>query len=274
MFKDNAISKGKHTPVKYETTLNKNDGKIIIVEISAKDVLFENKEAIQLLIRDISEEKKAQIDLKESEERFRILSNASFEGVIIHEKFKIIDVNKAFIELTGYSRRELIGKNAFLLLPKESQEKVRKNVEINYAKPYEVTITKKDGTPLTTEMFGKQMPYKDRDVRVVSVRDVTQQKLAEKEKLQREKLQGVLELAGAACHELNQPLQAISGYAEIALMNLSGNEFLSESLEIITQQIERMSNITSKLQNITQYETKSYLDGKIIDIDKASKKNK
>ncbi len=87
----------------------------------------------------------------------------------------------------------------------------------------------------------------------------------------KERMQGVLEMAGAICHELTQPLQAISGYA--ILMNQLNSE--TKSREDLTRkmidQIERLKGLTHKLMSLTRYETMKYPGGgKIIDIKKSS----
>ena len=93
----------------------------------------------------------------------------------------------------------------------------------------------------------------------------------EEERLQKAKLQGVIEMAGAACHELNQPLQSVAGYAHSLLNDLSAGSPMFEKMKEIKEGIHRAGQITKKIMNITKYETKEYIDGsKIIDIDKAS----
>jgi hypothetical protein len=85
------------------------------------------------------------------------------------------------------------------------------------------------------------------------------------------KLQGVIEMSGAVCHELNQPLQAISGYSELILLDLDNEHPLYGKICALKKQIGRMGGITAKLMNITHYESKAYSRGKIVDIDKASR---
>jgi PAS domain S-box-containing protein len=107
---------------------------------------------------------------------------------------------------------------------------------------------------------------------VAILSDLTEKNRAAQHRMQKEKLEGVLEIAGAVCHEFNQPLQAISGYTELMAMKLEGHEALSY-IDQFTAQIERMRNITNKLQGLTRYETKDYSGNtKIIDIQKASEK--
>lgn len=85
------------------------------------------------------------------------------------------------------------------------------------------------------------------------------------------KLQGVIEMSGAVCHELNQPLQAVSGYSELVLLGIEREHPLYVKVYAIHEEVGRMGSITAKLMNITHYESKAYSRGKIVDIDKASR---
>jgi len=93
-----------------------------------------------------------------------------------------------------------------------------------------------------------------------------QKTLAEKEKLK-----GVIEMSGAVCHELNQPMQVVSGISEMLMMDVQDDNLLLGNIKTIKEQIYIMGEITKKLMRVTKYETKDYLKGKIIDIDKAIK---
>ncbi len=107
---------------------------------------------------------------------------------------------------------------------------------------------------------------------VAILSDLTDKNRAAQNRMQKERLEGVLEIAGAVCHEFNQPLQAISGYTELMAMKLEGHE-AHAYLDKLTDQIERMRDITNKLHGVTRYETKNYAGNtKIIDINKASEK--
>ena len=89
---------------------------------------------------------------------------------------------------------------------------------------------------------------------------------------ERDKLQGMLEMAGAVCHELNQPLQSVSAFSELLLMNLGDNDPNLEMLKNIRGGIERLGKLTRKIMNITRYQSKPYLGkSKIIDIEAASR---
>jgi len=103
------------------------------------------------------------------------------------------------------------------------------------------------------------------------MRDITDRKKAEEERLHREKLKSVIETAGAACHELNQPLQALMGFSDLLLQNVSSATLSAKWAERIRSQCERMGEITHKLNHITHVEVQDYLEGqKIVDLGKSS----
>jgi len=106
---------------------------------------------------------------------------------------------------------------------------------------------------------------------LVRIRTHLRLKKAEKERLQKEKLKSILELAGAVCHELVQPLQTISGLSEILLLTVNKDDPMHEKISEIRRQVKRMVEIIKKLRGITRYETKYYAgESNIIDIVKSS----
>jgi len=88
--------------------------------------------------------------------------------------------------------------------------------------------------------------------------------------LEKEKLQVIFEMTGAICHELTQPMQAISGNSELMLMSIQKNNPLYRNIKAIKEQVERMGDITRKLKRVTRYKTKDYINSKIIDLDSAA----
>lgn len=118
----------------------------------------------------------------------------------------------------------------------------------------------------------KARPDLDRDVIYCVAQDVTDLKEAERRRLEGERLKAAISTAGAVCHQLNQPLQVIA--AKIELMQLKPNPAnLATDLQGLLKEIERMADITHRLQNITDYKTIEYIDDiRILDLEKSSSK--
>ena len=84
--------------------------------------------------------------------------------------------------------------------------------------------------------------------------------------IERERLNGVVEMAGAVCHELNQPLQVIASATELLLMDLGEDAPQYLDVQTIGKQVARIGELTRRMMDITAYRTRDYLSGKIIDI--------
>ena len=131
------------------------------------------------IFQDISSRKRDEQALRESEERFRALHNASFGGIVIHDQGIILDCNQGLVEQTGYSLDELIGMDGFALIAPESLEVVKDNIRRGYEQPYQVVGLRKDGSRYPVSIRGTIIPYKGRKVRVTEFRDITEYKRLE-----------------------------------------------------------------------------------------------
>ena len=123
--------------------------------------------------------------LRESEERFRGLSNASLEGVMIHDQGAILDANAAFAWLFGYERpEEHIGKYGLdSIIAPESRARVLDRLQRHETGLLELTCVRKDGTTFAAETDSRPVWYLGHNASVVSCRDVTERKRAEGERL-------------------------------------------------------------------------------------------
>jgi len=113
-------------------------------------------------------------------------------------------------------------------------------------------------------------PFDTRSL-MVSIEIALHRHHSESERIYREKLQAVIEAAGAVCHELNQPMMAISGNAELLMEVVDPSDPHYAGIAKIKAQVDRMGAITRKLMSITRYETRPYASGeRIVDLDKSS----
>ncbi len=129
---------------------------------------------------DITQRKQIEQGLKESQERYRALHDASFGGIFIHDQGIVLDCNQGLSDMTGYTFDELIGMDALnTLVAPGWREMVTKNIAAGFDQPYEAEGIRKDRTIFPLYIHGKNVPYKGRIVRSVEYRDLTEKKIAE-----------------------------------------------------------------------------------------------
>lgn len=105
--------------------------------------------------------KLAKVALEECEERFRILMEATKEGVVIHDRFKIIETNPAFAELFGFKLADILGRDVLEFIAPQSRNLIMDKLLAGDAGPYEVSGRRKDGTPVALEFCSKVIPRGD-----------------------------------------------------------------------------------------------------------------
>jgi len=123
---------------------------------------------------------RAEEALRESEERLRRLSEAAFEGIVIHDEGVLLSANDQFCEMFGYQPDELLGKQMIpLTLAPESRDIVRQQIATGSLGPYEVVGLKKDGSRFPIEVRARKTAHEGHRIGVAVVRDITERKQAE-----------------------------------------------------------------------------------------------
>ncbi len=228
----------------------------------------------------ITVRREAEAALRESEERFRIMAVTATDPIVILDRDGcIVYWNSAAEKVFGYTGSEAMGREAHFLVSPRDCETYRQGFHSFKetgnggltGNRFELRGVRKNGTEFSVELSVSAFHLKGLWYAMGIARDISERRQAEEERLRRERLQGVLEMAGAVCHELNQPMQGVLGYTELLAADIPADHSLQRDLAKIMHLIVKMGEITKKLMSITRYETQDYPEGKrIIDIHRSS----
>ncbi|MBW2574465.1 MAG: PAS domain S-box protein [Deltaproteobacteria bacterium] len=262
------------------------DGRKLLLEWHGRQMFKDNGELdyIWCLGIGITMRKKKEQELVKSEEKLNAIIRTVPDIIYRLDTRGRITFISDSVKQYGYQPEDLLGKYLLDIIHPDDKEKAALKINERRTgqrstKSYEVRLLRQNQGTSSFEYFliaaeglyTSEKPDSSTFIGTQGIaKDISDRKRAEAERLHREKLQGVIEMAGAVCHKLNQPLMTISGYSELISMGISENDPLTGKLVKIIEQIDKLGKITQKLMKITRYETKDYLDGKIIDIDKAT----
>jgi PAS domain S-box-containing protein len=141
-----------------------------------------------------------------SEARFRLLSDAAFEGLLLHEEGRVIDTNARCLLLFGLSRDALLGRDVTSLFEPDAHRRVDAMVSGNQQGPREARARRSDGTFVDLEIMGHHLVQSDTYLGVLAVRDVSERKAMHAQMLLADRMASLGSLAAGTAHEINNPL--------------------------------------------------------------------
>jgi PAS domain S-box-containing protein len=217
--------------------------------------------------------------VQESEEKYKqLFENASDAIAILDSNEKLLEVNKKFYEMSGYNREEITALSLQNLFSAHDVDKFLKSLGLlkkqgALLKPLNLVAVTKEGKEQDIEVKlsclckdGSQTGFQ------AIIRDITHRKKEEEIRIQQEKLKAVIEMAGAAAHELAQPMTALLGITELLMLKIAPEDPNYQTINTIYKQVHKMAETTQKISRITRYIIKEFPGGiKIVDINEASK---
>ncbi|MCF7809495.1 PAS domain S-box protein [bacterium] len=219
---------------------------------------------------DITKRKLAEESLRENEEKFRSVIEQSNDAIFILNNGQLDLVNRRFTELTGYSAQEVESPdfNFFDTLTPESRALVEKCTNLrklgkNPSDVFEFTLIHKKGNKHYVQASVAEIDYQKGKAILVSLRDITEQKLLEEQFLQAQKMEGIGRLAGGVAHDFNNLLTIISGNSEIAKLTVDKKDPLNDDLDEIIKAANRAAELT---QQLLAFSRKQKLQPKIINL--------
>ncbi len=231
----------------------------------AGDLEQSENSAMIALENEIIERKKAEEALWKSEERYRALSDATFEAIFISENGICIETNQMATDLFGYEYDELIGIFGTDVIAAESKKLVKHNMLSGYELPYEAIAQRKDGSTFHAEIRGKMMEYKGRNVRVTVVHNIDERKKAEEhihsltQQLMKTQENERQEISRELHDSVAQDLSTAKIYCDL-LMNNPGELNGPEIKQRISDISGALHNSINAVRNLAYYLHPAYLD--------------
>lgn len=241
-----------------------------------------------LLGRELALQTRAKVELSElaralgeSEERFRRLSDASAEGIAVHEGGVILAANASFARMVGYAPHEVVGMRADAFVDPVSLPLLAQRLASPSDTPYEVLARRQDGSTFEAEITSRDFPWEGRVVRVAAVRDLserqkTERAIREREALalQNEKLREMDSLKSRfinnAAHELGTPLTPIKLQAHLLKLGGLGdlNDRQRRAIDVLTRNVDHLGLMVKDLLDASRVQSQELrLARKPVDLD-------
>lgn len=212
---------------------------------------------------------------KQAESEFILSIQNSPIGCYIVQDAKFAFVNPEFMRITGFNESALLGTYPLDIVHPDFRKSVRANFIAMLKRdrdfPYEFKIMDRNGEIKWIAETATPIQFKGKRAGLGYFMDITRRKQAEQESRDREKLKAILELAGAVGHELNNPLQVIMTCSELFRAGAKSDLDNAEIFRIMENNLQVLKAKIKKIQSITRYAAKDYVQGrKIFDIDAGS----
>jgi two-component system, sensor histidine kinase and response regulator len=140
--------------------------------------IVENNKLVRIIgnLMDVTDLKKHELEISESNDRFKALADISSVGVGIHRKGKVLECSKTLAQMFGYSHHEIIGTDGLQLIAPQWHPKVIEMIANQHEQPYEVEGVRRNGTKFPLVIQGRKVFFQAEEARIVEFRDVSYQK--------------------------------------------------------------------------------------------------
>ena len=231
------------------------DGTKKFGEVSAAPLIREGKVVAMISVaRDITERKRIEDALKQSEEKYRIVLEANPDPVVVYDmEGKVTYFNIAFTNVFGWTLEECFGKSMDVFVPTdawpETEMMINKVLSGENFSGIETRRYTKEGSIIPVSISGAIYMSEDGDPMgsVINLRDISEQKELENQLQQAVKMEAVGTLAGGIAHDFNNLLMGIQGCTSLLSFDIDSNHHNFEYLNRIEDYIKNAANLTKQL---------------------------
>jgi PAS domain S-box-containing protein len=246
------------TPCRIEGRTQRKDGTAFDVEIHGIPVQYQARPHALIILRDVTEARRAAERLRSSEHRYRLLFEMESDAILVvdAETLRLLDANRAAESLWGYRRAELLAMTAADLSadPEQTRSSIqspegRVHIPLRYHR-------RRDGTVFPIEITSNRLWLDGRKIVISTIRDITERRRAEDERLaleaqlrQAQKMEAIGQLTGGIAHDFNNILTSIVGYVTLAAERESaaGDAKLAGYLEHATRSCRRARDLIQQM---------------------------
>jgi two-component system, cell cycle sensor histidine kinase and response regulator CckA len=231
------------------------DGRLIDVEITSDSLSFAGKDAVLVVVREVTEQKRAEEALRQAEEKYRSMVENAVGGIYqTTPEGRFLSANPALANMLGYdSPQELMDKIADIgqqmyVDPKRREELKRLLEQQGELRDFECQMYRKDGSEIWVSTNTRAIFQGGVMVRLEGMtEDITKRKMLEAQLLQAQKMEAVGLLAGGVAHDFNNALSVITGYSGLLQMRFPAGDPSCRYVEEINKAANRAATLIRQL---------------------------
>ena len=208
-----------------------------------------------LILEDITQRKKDEEALRESEEKYRkLFEEGRVARSITTPDGRFLDVNPEMLNLFGYTKEEMLSLNAKELYvnPRDREAYLKVLQKQTFVRDYELKFKKKDATPM--DCLVTSSVHTDKNGNIIgiqgSIHDITERKRIEARLKESQRMEVIGRLASGVAHEVRNPLNAILAISEALLQEIGDNPEYRPYLDHIHTQVDRLSMLMKDLLDL------------------------
>jgi PAS domain S-box-containing protein len=211
-------------PIALEAPFLRRDGVRYEIELRGVPIHHRGEPHVLYIGRDITARKQSEQALRDSEEQYRAIFNASADALVLRDAdYRAVEVNPAYASMCGYPREEVLGVARVVTQTDEALQREHRQLHDRALAGewlrFEVVAQRKDGTRFDAEVRGVPVTYRGRPHVLYAARDITDRRAAEAERArleaqlrQAQKMEAIGQLTGGIAHDFNNILTAVIGY--------------------------------------------------------------